>query len=101
MSYTVSGDPHRPAVLFLHGFMGSGADWTDAISALDKRFCCVTPDLPGHGGSVGLRPEDYTIEGATRTLLDLLDELEIERPALVGYSMGGRLALYLALRHPE
>jgi 2-succinyl-6-hydroxy-2,4-cyclohexadiene-1-carboxylate synthase len=41
------------------------------------------------------------MEGATRTVLDLLDELGVERPAVVGYSMGGRLALYLALRHPE
>lgn len=81
--------------------MGSGADWTDAISALDERFRCVAPDLPGHGGSVGLSPDDYTVEGARRALLALLDELDIERSVLVGYSMGGRLALYLALRHPQ
>jgi 2-succinyl-6-hydroxy-2,4-cyclohexadiene-1-carboxylate synthase len=102
LSYTVSGDPDRPAILFLHGFMGSGADWTDAISALDERCRCVVPDLPGHGSSLGLPyPEGYTIEGAARAMLDLLDELEIERPLVVGYSMGGRLALYLALRYPE
>jgi 2-succinyl-6-hydroxy-2,4-cyclohexadiene-1-carboxylate synthase len=101
LSYTVSGDSHRPAVLFLHGFMGSDADWADAISALAERFYCVAPDLPGHGASLGLPPEDYTIDGATQALLALLDELDIERLTLVGYSMGGRLALYLALRHPE
>jgi 2-succinyl-6-hydroxy-2,4-cyclohexadiene-1-carboxylate synthase len=101
LSYTVSGDPHRPAILFLHGFMGSGADWADAVSALDERSYCVTPDLPGHGGSLGLPPEAYTIEGAAKMLRELLDGLEISRAALAGYSMGGRLALYLALRHPE
>jgi 2-succinyl-6-hydroxy-2,4-cyclohexadiene-1-carboxylate synthase len=102
LSYTVSGDPHRPAILFLHGFMGSGAEWADAISALDERFCCVAPDLPGHGSSLGLPyAEAYTIEGAAKMLCELLDGLEIERPLVVGYSMGGRLALYLALRHPE
>ena len=101
LSYSVSGDPRCPAILFLHGFMGSGADWTGAISALDERFYCVAPDLPGHGASLGLSPECYAIEGTTRALLDLLDDLDIERAALVGYSMGGRLALYLALRHPE
>jgi 2-succinyl-6-hydroxy-2,4-cyclohexadiene-1-carboxylate synthase len=58
-------------------------------------------DLPGHGESVGLLREAYTTEGAIRTVLDLLDELDIGPPAIVGYSMGGRLALYLALRHPE
>jgi len=81
--------------------MGSGADWAGAISALDERFYCVVPDLPGHGASLGLPPEAYTIEGAARMLLHLLDELDAERPVVVGYSMGGRLALYLALRHPE
>ena len=101
LRYTVSGDPHRPTVLFLHGFMGSGADWSDAISALDERFYCVAPDLPGHGVSLGLLPEAYTVEGATRAVLDLLDRFGAARPAIVGYSMGGRLALYLALRHPE
>ncbi|MCA1719112.1 MAG: 2-succinyl-6-hydroxy-2,4-cyclohexadiene-1-carboxylate synthase [Actinobacteria bacterium] len=101
LSYAVSGDPHRPAILFLHGFLGSGADWADTISALDERFYCVAPDLPGHGSSLGLPPENYTIEGATRALPGLLDELDVERPAIVGYSMGGWLALYLALRHPE
>jgi 2-succinyl-6-hydroxy-2,4-cyclohexadiene-1-carboxylate synthase len=101
LRYTASGDPHRPAILFLHGFMGSGADWTGAISALDERFYCVSPDLPGHGASLGLPPEHYTVEGTTRALLDLLDDLDIERAGLVGYSMGGRLALDLALRHPE
>jgi 2-succinyl-6-hydroxy-2,4-cyclohexadiene-1-carboxylate synthase len=101
LSYNVSGNPHRPAILFLHGFMGSATDWSDAISALNERFYCVAPDLPGHGASLGLPPEAYTVEGATRALLALLDELDIERSAIVGYSMGGRLALYLALRHPE
>jgi 2-succinyl-6-hydroxy-2,4-cyclohexadiene-1-carboxylate synthase len=101
LSYTVSGDPHRPAVLYLHGFLGSGADWADAISALDERFYCVVPDLPGHGGSVGLTPRVYTIEGGAKMLRELLDGLEISRATLVGYSMGGRPALYLALRHPE
>lgn len=101
MRYTVSGDPRRPAIVFLHGFMGSGADWTDVLPALDGRLYCVAPDLPGHGASVALQPEAYTVEAAARALLELLDELGAERPVVAGYSMGGRLALYLALRHPE
>ena len=101
LDHTIAGDPRLPAILFLHGFMGSGADWASEISALDEKFHCVAPDLPGHGSSLGLPPDAYTIEGTTRALLDLLDELGITRAVLVGYSMGGRIALYLALRHPE
>lgn len=50
---------------------------------------------------MGLPPESYTFEGAARAVLGVLDELGIERATLVGYSMGGRLAFYLALYHPE
>jgi 2-succinyl-6-hydroxy-2,4-cyclohexadiene-1-carboxylate synthase len=100
LSYILSGDRHRPAILFVHGFMGSGADWADITSALDEHFCCIAPDLPGHGRSVGLTPQVYTLEGASKMLRDLLDGLEISRATLAGYSMGGRLALYLALRYP-
>ena len=100
-SYTLSGDPQRPAILFLHGFMGSSEDWRDVVAALDERFYCVAPDLPGHGASLGLPPEYYTMGGTTRALLVLLDALDVERAALAGYSMGGRLVLYLALRHPD
>ena len=95
------GSPDHPAVLFLHGFMGSSADWKDVVAATMDLAFCITPDLPGHGASLGLTPEAYTMEGTTRAVVQTLDELEVERPAIVGYSMGGRLALYLALRYPE
>jgi 2-succinyl-6-hydroxy-2,4-cyclohexadiene-1-carboxylate synthase len=101
LSYTLSGDAGIPTVLFLHGFMGSAEDWREVTAALDDRFRCLAVDLPGHGSSLGLPPEDYTIEEAERALLQLLDELGVGRPTIVGYSMGGRLALYLALHHPE
>lgn len=68
---------------------------------LEDRFYCIAPDLPGHGSSTGLPSGGYTMEGAALLIIGVLDALDIKRAALVGYSMGGRLALYLALRHPE
>ena len=68
---------------------------------IEGRAFAVTVDLPGHGASLGLSPKTYTIEGAARAVVGVLDEIGLERAAIVGYSMGGRLALYLALRHPE
>ncbi|MEJ7841248.1 MAG: 2-succinyl-6-hydroxy-2,4-cyclohexadiene-1-carboxylate synthase [Rubrobacter sp.] len=88
-------------MLLLHGFMGSSADWLTVTAALEGRYRCIAVDLPGHGASTGLPSGAYTIEGAARALLDLLDDLGVERPVIAGYSMGGRLALYLALRHPD
>lgn len=101
LKYAASGDSDRPAVVFVHGFLGSSADWKDAMSALGDRVLCIAVDLPGHGASLGLPPEAYTFEGAAHRVLGVLDDLGRERATLVGYSMGGRLALYLALRHPE
>ena len=89
------------AVLLLHGFMGSSADWDRVAGKLPADFFCIVPDLPGHGNSVGLPDEMYTMEGAAREVVELMDDLGIEKAALAGYSMGGRLALYLALRYPE
>ncbi len=101
LGYAASGDPAHPPVLFLHGFMGSSADWRGVTDTLQSRHRCVAVDLPGHGSSLGLSPDDYAFEGAARAVLDLLDELGVARAALAGYSMGGRLALYLALRNRE
>lgn len=81
--------------------MGSSADWLDVTSALDDRFRCITPDLPGHGASLGLPSGSYSFEGAARAAIRTLDTLDVEVATVVGYSMGGRLALYLALRYPE
>ena len=81
--------------------MGSSADWLEVTSALEDRFRCVAPDLPGHGASLGLPSGLYSFEGAARATVLALDELGVHRAAFVGYSMGGRLALYLALRYPE
>jgi 2-succinyl-6-hydroxy-2,4-cyclohexadiene-1-carboxylate synthase len=101
LNYDVSGDRLSPTVLFLHGFMGSSADWRRAMVAIGDRTFCIATDLPGHGASLGLPPDTYTINGATRAVIGTLDELEVVRTVVAGYSMGGRLALYFALRYPE
>lgn len=58
-------------------------------------------DLPGHGAAIGRPAHDYTMEGAAACLAATLSEVgEDRRPVVVGYSMGGRLALYFALAYP-
>jgi 2-succinyl-6-hydroxy-2,4-cyclohexadiene-1-carboxylate synthase len=101
LSRKLFGSPENPDVLCLHGFMGSAADWRDVATAIGDRAFSIAPDLPGHGGSLDLTPEAYTMEGTARAVICTLDDLEARRPVIVGYSMGGRLALYLALRYPE
>jgi 2-succinyl-6-hydroxy-2,4-cyclohexadiene-1-carboxylate synthase len=101
LNHEVSGDRRSPAVLFLHGFMGSSADWREIMAVIGDDTFRIAVDLPGHGASLGLPPDTYTIEGATRAVIRTMDGLEVTRPVVAGYSMGGRLALYLALRYQE
>ncbi len=97
---TQFGDPASRAVLLLHGFMGRGEDWGGVVSGLSDRFHCICPDLPGHGATPSLPAKEGCMESTSAALVRRLDELDVPQCALVGYSMGGRLALYLALREP-
>jgi len=95
-----SGLHTDPALLFLHGFMGSGRDWEETAAVLPD-FRCILVDLPGHGMSAECPADLYPMPGATLALLAVLDDAGFDRCVPVGYSMGGRLALYLALAHPD
>lgn len=97
----VAGSRAAAPVVFLHGFMGTAADWQGVIAAMGGRHTCCALDLPGHGASV-MRPSvDYRFDGAARAVLATLDARGIGRATLLGYSMGGRLALHLALQAPD
>jgi len=90
-----SGD--RP-IVFLHGFLGRAQDWLPITSELPSHYRAVCPDLPGHGRSVTVEPSFDSIV----TLLDhVLDAHAPTGADVVGYSMGGRLALTYALARPE
>ena len=96
------GDQDNPAILFLHGFMGSGEDWRAVIQGLATHYFCITVDLPGHGKTgIGQSKRYYAMPGAAENLIRMLDGLRIRKCIVVGYSMGGRLALYLALHYPD
>jgi 2-succinyl-6-hydroxy-2,4-cyclohexadiene-1-carboxylate synthase len=99
LPFTSTGPDDAPAILLLHGFMGQASDWDEVANRL-AGFRCVAVDLPGHGEALELPEAAFSMEGTTGALLDTLDDMGIQRPRVVGYSMGGRLALHLALRHP-
>ena len=89
-------------LVLLHGFTGSGANWAEhaaRLRAAGLRVLC--PDLPGHGSNLPDAFNDYTIESTAAQLASLLEREESGPVHLLGYSMGGRLALYFALHYPE
>lgn len=95
---TIQGDRRLPPVLFLHGFLGSNADFNGVIASLSEQFCCLAVDLPGHGNTIVTGAvEQYTMSQTAQAVIDWLDRLALPHCYLVGYSMGGRLALYLAI----
>lgn len=98
----LEGDADRPPLLLLHGFTGSAAGWWDALPALGEGRAVFAPDLLGHGGSDAPDdPRPYQWRAAVQQLVGLLDRLQLDAFDLLGYSMGGRLALGLALQAPR
>ncbi|MCK4729198.1 MAG: 2-succinyl-6-hydroxy-2,4-cyclohexadiene-1-carboxylate synthase [Desulfobacterales bacterium] len=97
LKYESHGDPSAPPVVFLHGFMGSACDWGEVIEHLSGTYYCIAVDLLGHGKSLDLADDDaYTPPGAATCVVRTMKHLHLIPAAVVGYSMGGRLALYLA-----
>lgn len=83
-------------VVFCHGLFGQGRNWTQAAKALSAEHRVLLLDMPNHGRSPWTETFDYL------ELADLVGaELGDEPVALVGHSMGGKIAMCLALRHPE
>lgn len=101
LHYQESGPADAPAIVFLHGFMGSTEDWTTIVPAFSEDYRCIAIDLPGHGASGEPPGGDYGMERTAAAVSDLVDEIGAASCFLVGYSMGGRLALYLAVHYPS
>jgi 2-succinyl-6-hydroxy-2,4-cyclohexadiene-1-carboxylate synthase len=92
------GPAAADAVLLLHGFTGDRSTWSPVAERLAMRRRVIVPDLPGHGATRLETVPD--LAGTMRMLAELLAVLGVRAAAVVGYSMGGRLALAFALAAP-
>lgn len=91
-----------PALMLLHGFTGSGRSMAGVARAFDGEYETLVPDLPGHGRSVAAACVDgYGFEACLGDLVAALQSAGHRRAHWLGYSMGARLALGCAVRHPE
>jgi 2-succinyl-6-hydroxy-2,4-cyclohexadiene-1-carboxylate synthase len=101
LDFHVEIDGRGPPLLLLHGFSGSTRAWDELRPALADVATLVAIDLIGHGRSAA--PEDasrYSLEACARDLAALLDVLQLPAASVLGYSMGGRVALHFALAMP-
>ena len=80
-----------PSVVFLHGFTHTGRSWHPVITALGERYTSVAEDIRGQGDASGRVPVDL------QAVVGDVVASAPERFTLVGYSMGGRIALHVAL----
>jgi 3-oxoadipate enol-lactonase len=89
-----------PPLLLVHGLMVTGEMFEPVIGHFATRHRVIVPDLRGHGRSRRL-PPPYTATHLAADLARLLDHLDIDSTAVLGYSQGGAIAQQLVLDHPE
>lgn len=97
--HLVERGAHGPALVFLHYFAGSARAWDGVVARLAGGYRCVAVDLRGHGASAAPR-DDHTLADGADDVAAAIDRLAIGAYALVGHSMGGKIALALAARRP-
>lgn len=95
----VAGPEHGPALLLLHGLGDESDTWRHVFAPLAETYRVVAPDLPGFGRSDLLKP--VTMPALRDVMFALLDALGIDTVSIVGSSLGGMLAHYMALGQPE
>ncbi|MDX2495490.1 MAG: alpha/beta fold hydrolase [Desulfuromusa sp.] len=98
--YEDSGDTAETPVVFVHGFPFSSAMWSDQLKLVGRNFRTIAYDLRGMGKSA-IGDGQYTIENHVDDLLALLDHLDIHQAIIVGFSMGGYIALRALERNPD
>lgn len=102
--YNVEWNPANPKdripIIFFHGFTGSAKDWQFLENKIPNKFAIIIIDLLGHGKTSS--PDDfekYSFDNQIDQINKLFKVLEIRKPIIVGYSMGGRLALSYAMKY--
>lgn len=99
MYYEVHGTG-EPVVLLHGAFMTIATNWTDWIAELSKTRQVIAIEMQGHGRTADI-DRDITSENLADDVAALLEKLKIPRADLIGYSMGGGVALQCAVRHPD
>jgi 3-oxoadipate enol-lactonase len=99
--YYECGQPVRDSLLFVHGWASSGRMWLDVMSALEADWHCLAPDLPGHGQSDKPAFAWYSVDRFAETLCAWCQSADLHPRVAIGHSLGGAVAVEMALRYPE
>ena len=96
IAYTAAGAASNTPVLLIHGIMSHRGVWSRTMETLKDHFYCIAIDLPGFGESDKPRNGDYGIDQQARRALEIADHFGFDRFTVIGHSMGGQIATYLA-----
>ncbi len=99
LQYQTYGRAGRPALVLLHGLLGSAINWSSIGRQLSADYYVLVPDLRNHGNSPHTDGMTYT--EMTQDLIGLLEQEHIAQATFVGHSMGGKLAMRFALLAPH
>src|SRR5262249_24063031 len=99
MYYEIHGKG-EPVVLLHGSFMTITNNWPDAIARLSKSRQVIAVEMQGHGRTADI-DRDFSYENLADDIAALLDYLKIPQADVLGYSMGGGVAMQLAIRHPD
>ena len=98
LNYMTFGDDKSPPVMIVHGLYGSGRNWGVIAKRLSDQFFVITVDLRNHGDSPWSDTHNYDV--MADDLVKVINSLKI-KPNIIGHSMGGKVAMVLALKHPN
>ena len=102
LSYHVNTYGKGEALLLLHGFTGDNSTWDTFISSWKERYQVITVDIIGHGKTdCPNEIEQYSIFAVVEQLREIIEKLGLIKVNLLGYSMGGRLALAYYFKYPQ
>ena len=100
MHFLRQGNKNTP-IIFIHGFMGCSKDFEPIMDILHTQNECIAIDLPGHGKNYAHLPKRCLFKHLTNVIKGYITNLGTNKCHLVGYSMGGRLALQIASSYPN
>ncbi|MGV7215106.1 alpha/beta fold hydrolase [Bradyrhizobium sp. UFLA05-112] len=98
-AYEAAGDPDAVPLVFLHGIGGAARAWRHQLATFGSRFRTIAWDMPGYGGSKPLR--NVSIAALAEALQEFLQQVEADRPVLVGHSIGGMIVQQWLTQYPQ
>ncbi len=96
-----SNEAGGTTIVLIHGFTGNGASWREVAGRIGTGRKVVSVDLPGHDGATPHSDEQGGFEGAVDRLARAIRKARLRGCHVAGYSLGGRVALGLIVRHPD